>query len=144
MSFSREQKRRLFHCSLVDSLQRGICLAGSKSRSTTKRRRTWFICICAFFDWAEICPPTFSFHSTILFLSSLFAGILPLIDAYLSLSLCRSAQSSSNDGQISASARWSLTDFEQFFRSFEIVDYGLFVPSTSTDAHELTNDTDMS
>ena len=60
------------------------------------------------------------------------------------ISLGFSSQSSSNDGQISTSTRWSLTDFEQFFRSLEIVDYDLFVPSTTTGANELTNATDMS
>ena len=60
------------------------------------------------------------------------------------ISLGFSSQSSSNDGQISTSTRWSLTDFEQFFRSLEIVDYDLFVPSRTTGANELTNAADMS
>jgi hypothetical protein len=54
-----------------------------------------------------------------------------------------SAESSSNDQQIQHGSRWRLNDFEQFFRSFEVVDYGLFV-STSNTENSQTNDVDMS
>lgn len=55
-----------------------------------------------------------------------------------------SAESSSNDQQIPNGSRWSLNDFEQFFRSLEVVDYGLFVPTTNADDSQPTNDIDMS
>jgi len=54
-----------------------------------------------------------------------------------------SEQSSSNDQQIQHGSRWTLNDFEQFFRSLEIVDYGLFVP-TSNNENSQSNDVDMS
>lgn len=50
-----------------------------------------------------------------------------------------SAQSSSNDQQNQHASRWTSNDFEQFFRSLEIVDFGLFVPTTNN-----TDDIDMS
>ncbi len=54
-----------------------------------------------------------------------------------------SEQSSSNDQQIQSGSRWTLNDFEQFFRSLEIVDYGLFVPTTNNENSQ-SNDVDMS
>jgi hypothetical protein len=54
-----------------------------------------------------------------------------------------SAQSSSNDQQIQSGSRWTLNDFEQFFRFLEIVDYGLFVPTTNNENSQ-SNDVDMS
>jgi hypothetical protein len=54
-----------------------------------------------------------------------------------------SAQSSSNDQQIQSALRWTLNDFEQFFRSLEVVDYGLFVPTTNNENSQ-SNDVDMS
>ena len=54
-----------------------------------------------------------------------------------------SAQSSSNDQQTQSGSRWVLNDFEQFFRSLEIVDFGLFVPTTNNDNPQ-SNDIDMS
>ena len=59
-----------------------------------------------------------------------------------SLSNC-STQSSSNDQQVQGGARWTLNDFEQFFRSFEIADYGLFVPTTN-DENSQSSNVDMS
>ncbi|CAF1199045.1 unnamed protein product [Adineta ricciae] len=47
-------------------------------------------------------------------------------------------QSSSSDQQVQTGSRWTLDDFKEFFCSLEIVDYGLFVPTTTT------NDVDMS
>ncbi|UJR29239.1 hypothetical protein I4U23_010453 [Adineta vaga] len=47
------------------------------------------------------------------------------------------SQSSSNDEQIQNGSRWTFDDFKEFFSSFEVVDYGLFVPTT-------TDDVDMS
>lgn len=54
-----------------------------------------------------------------------------------------SAQSSSNDQQNENGSRWTLNDFEQFFRSLEIIDYGLFVPTTNNENSQ-SNDVDMS
>jgi hypothetical protein len=54
-----------------------------------------------------------------------------------------SAESSSNDQQIQNGSRWRLNDFEQFFRSFEVVDYGLFVSTSNTENSQM-NDVDMS
>jgi len=57
-----------------------------------------------------------------------------------------SAQSSSHDQQNQSTTRWSLNDFEQFFRSFDIVDFNLFVPTTNEANGDTTNpnDTEMS
>jgi hypothetical protein len=55
-----------------------------------------------------------------------------------------SAQSSSNDQQNQSGSRWTLNDYEQFFRSLEIVDYGLFVPTTTNNENSQPNDVDMS
>jgi hypothetical protein len=54
-----------------------------------------------------------------------------------------SEQSSSNDQQIQSSSRWTLNDFEEFFRSLEVVDYGLFVTTTNNENSQ-SNDVDMS
>jgi hypothetical protein len=53
-----------------------------------------------------------------------------------------SAQSSSNDQENLTASRWTLNDYEQFFRSLEIVDYGLFV--TTNNENSQSNDVDMS
>ena len=66
---------------------------------------------------------------------------------FFSLSLfSSSAQSSSHDQQNQSTTRWSLNDFEQFFRSFDIVDFNLFVPTTNEANGDTTNpnDTEMS
>lgn len=65
------------------------------------------------------------------------------IDSIRFFFIVSSAQSSSNDQQTQSGARWSLNDFEQFFRSFEIVDFDLFVP-TPNDESTNPNDADMS
>jgi len=49
---------------------------------------------------------------------------------------CFSAQSSSSDQQNSNASRWTLNDFEQFFHSFEIVDFGLFASTNEVDMAE--------
>ncbi|CAF0728910.1 unnamed protein product [Adineta steineri] len=54
-----------------------------------------------------------------------------------------SEQSSSNDQQNQNGSRWTLNDFEEFFRSLEVVDYGLFLPS-SNDDNSQSNDIIMS
>ncbi|CAF1154854.1 unnamed protein product [Adineta steineri] len=54
-----------------------------------------------------------------------------------------SEQSSSNDQQNQNGSRWTLNDFEEFFRSLEVVDYGLFLPS-SNDDNSQSNDINMS
>ena len=54
-----------------------------------------------------------------------------------------SEESSSNDQQNQNGSRWILNDFEQLFRSFEIVDYGLFV-TTSNDENSQPSDVNMS
>lgn len=46
------------------------------------------------------------------------------------------AQSSSSDQQNSNASRWTLNDFEQFFHSFEIVDFGLFASTNEVDMAE--------
>ncbi|CAF0993417.1 unnamed protein product [Rotaria magnacalcarata] len=50
-----------------------------------------------------------------------------------------SEQSSSNNEQNPNASQWTLNDFEQFFRSFDIVDYGLFVPESNNETSQSSN-----
>ncbi|CAF3286072.1 unnamed protein product, partial [Rotaria sp. Silwood2] len=52
-------------------------------------------------------------------------------------------QSSSNDQQNQNASRWTSHDFEQFFRSLEIIDFDLFV-TESNNENSQSNDVDMS
>jgi hypothetical protein len=120
------------------SARLGICAAGNNFPRMTNKSTF----ICASCDWPVTWPRICSFRSTILFSSSQSAvrRRAHRDEPFDRLSRAQNNDDDDDEQVPSGVTRWSFLEFEQLFRSLEILDFGLFMPTGDDIASDTTND----